>query len=287
MPPRRAKSPVPVPRRTTSPAPARSPGTTRPRWNEATKIKLQKLVTDLQGGDPHRPLDWNSVAQQLGGTRSAAAVQQHWRVISSRLSTATAPPAAEAPADVPAAISQTATPSSAFLFSPTLDAVGFVLPLVLSLALTPAYWFVPRDHVPLWAYLALVVFSDVAHVWASAFRTYLDTREFARRRRMLAAGPFGAFALGFALHEGVSPSAFWTCLAYYAIWHFLKQAFSSPSCLISQLSLLPAAPAHALWYLPCPPTHSLALTRSHSLALTHSLSRNSLSLNSRRRTSAC
>lgn len=110
-----------------------------------------------------------------------------------------------------------------FLFSPTHDAVGFMLPLLLALSLTPAYWLVPSDHVPFWAYLVLVVFTDVAHVWASAFRTFLDVRELTRRKSLLVALPFGAFAVGFAVHEGLSPRIFWSCLAYYAIYHFCKQ----------------------------------------------------------------
>ncbi|KAL1504533.1 hypothetical protein AB1Y20_010935 [Prymnesium parvum] len=111
------------------------------------------------------------------------------------------------------------------LFSPSLDAAAFVLPIVLALALTPYAIAGARDAVPLWAHFSLVVCVDVAHVYASAFRTYLDHRELLRRPRLLAMAPPAAAAASFALHHLVSPSAFWSALSYYAIFHFVKQNF--------------------------------------------------------------
>lgn len=77
---------------------------------------------------------------------------------------------------------------------------------------------------PLWAYLLCFVAFDVAHVWATAFLTYLDGEAF-RRRRALYLWPLPIFfTLSFGLHL-FSPSAFWTALAYFAIFHFAKQQY--------------------------------------------------------------
>ena len=46
-----------------------------------------------------------------------------------------------------------ANSASPFLFSPTLDAAAFLLPVVLALLLTPTAWLVPKLEVPLWAHL--------------------------------------------------------------------------------------------------------------------------------------
>lgn len=77
---------------------------------------------------------------------------------------------------------------------------------------------------PLWAYLLCFVAFDVAHVWATAYLTYLDGEAFARRRALYSWTPPLAFAAAFALHLG-SPVVFWTALSYFAIFHFAKQQY--------------------------------------------------------------
>jgi hypothetical protein len=87
-------------------------------------------------------------------------------------------------------------------------------------------WLLPSAGVapetPPWAWLVFVVFIDVAHVWSTLFRTYLDPLELSRRPVLYAAAPLAAFALGVAAHAH-SSELFWRLLAYVAVWHFVRQ----------------------------------------------------------------
>lgn len=74
--------------------------------------------------------------------------------------------------------------------------------------------------VGLWILGVLLV--DVAHVWSSLYRTYLDPLARRTYRSMLIGLPLACFGLGVALHLH-SPITFWSVLAYVAIFHFIKQ----------------------------------------------------------------
>lgn len=127
----------------------------------------------------------------------------------------------------------------AFLFSPTLDAAAFLLPISLAILFTPTAWLVPKQQVPLWAHLILVVSNDVAHVWATAFRVYLDRREFVRRAAFYTAAPIVAFVVAFTLHYFGSATHFWTALAYYAMFHFVKQDFGLIALFVARSGIRP------------------------------------------------
>lgn len=75
---------------------------------------------------------------------------------------------------------------------------------------------------PAWGFLAFVVVVDVAHVYATLFRTYLDGSELRRRPTLYAGVPLGCFAAGLALHAA-SRDWFWRALAYVALFHFVRQ----------------------------------------------------------------
>lgn len=72
----------------------------------------------------------------------------------------------------------------------------------------------------LWIVGVLAV--DVAHVWASLYRTYLDPEARRIHGRRLLWAPLLCGWLGFLLHLE-SPLLFWSVLAYIAIFHFIKQ----------------------------------------------------------------
>jgi len=91
-------------------------------------------------------------------------------------------------------------------------------------AITALVFFTPTgaDHVPLWAFLLLVVAFDVAHVWGTLYVSYLD-REALRRRWPLFLLPIPlSLLVAYRIHA-YSPVAFWTLLAYVAIHHFISQ----------------------------------------------------------------
>ncbi len=71
-------------------------------------------------------------------------------------------------------------------------------------------------------FLLLVVGVDVAHVYSTLYRTYLDPEEFSRRRFTYLGVPFVCLTAGVLLHRA-SPLGFWRGLAYLAVLHFVRQ----------------------------------------------------------------
>lgn len=111
-----------------------------------------------------------------------------------------------------------------WLRSAPFDLFFLIGPAVLSLLLVaPALlgWLPPLDT-PVWAWVALVLCVDVAHVWASLYRIYLDPAERRRRPWLYGVTPIGVWAAG-TLVYAVDPAWFWTVLAYVAVYHFAKQ----------------------------------------------------------------
>ena len=81
-----------------------------------------------------------------------------------------------------------------------------------------------NDVLPPWAWIATVVAVDVSHVWATAYRVYLDPAERRRRPTLYAAVPIAAYAVGVVLYS-TSAAAFWRVLAYLAVFHFVRQQY--------------------------------------------------------------
>src|SRR5262245_40897009 len=77
---------------------------------------------------------------------------------------------------------------------------------------------------PTWAWIGAVVFVDVAHVWATAYRVYLDPEELRRRAGLYAAVPLAAYVGGVLLYSA-SAALFWRALAYVAVAHFVRQQY--------------------------------------------------------------
>jgi hypothetical protein len=77
---------------------------------------------------------------------------------------------------------------------------------------------------PPWLFLFAVVFVDVAHVWSTAYRVYLDPEERGRRPDLYAGLPLAAYVAG-VLAYSVSAALFWRVLAYVAVFHFVRQQY--------------------------------------------------------------
>ncbi|MBI3299938.1 MAG: hypothetical protein HYZ75_17375 [Elusimicrobia bacterium] len=91
-----------------------------------------------------------------------------------------------------------------------------------AVALFPA---LRSGEVPPWAWLFLVVGVDVAHVWSSLWRTYLDGAELRRRPGLYAGVPVLCWAAGALLYRFTGPLGFWRVLAYLAVFHFVRQQY--------------------------------------------------------------
>lgn len=111
-----------------------------------------------------------------------------------------------------------------FLWGPKKDALAFAGSAVVALALVflGPHLEAPGGALPAWGFVALVIGVDVAHVWSTLFRTYLDGEELRRRPVLYAATPLACFAAGVVLHA-TSALTFWRVLAYVATFHFVRQ----------------------------------------------------------------
>lgn len=89
-----------------------------------------------------------------------------------------------------------------------------------------AVWLIPAlrtGEVPPWGWLVLVVGVDVAHVWSTLWRTYLDPAQLARRPGLYATVPVACWAAGALLYKAGGAALFWRALAYLAVFHFVRQ----------------------------------------------------------------
>lgn len=113
---------------------------------------------------------------------------------------------------------------SPWLVSARFDLLTFTLPALVSLVLgaLASRLAGPGGETPTWAWIALVLLVDVAHVHGTTLRVYLDPRELFRRRALYLAVPLGGLLLGVGLYS-ISAMLFWRCLAYLAVLHFVRQ----------------------------------------------------------------
>ncbi|MBI4867409.1 MAG: hypothetical protein HY816_10710 [Candidatus Wallbacteria bacterium] len=116
---------------------------------------------------------------------------------------------------------------SGWVVSAEFDLAWFVAPMLVpalvALALSP--YLAGLEGVPLWAWVVFILLVDVAHVWSTLYRTYLDRRELARRPWLYTLTPLGCFALGAAIYGTLGQLAFWRTLAYLAVFHFVRQQY--------------------------------------------------------------
>jgi hypothetical protein len=115
------------------------------------------------------------------------------------------------------------TAVSRWLFSPAVDVSVFAGgALVSALVVLGGRAMGLVGDAPLWVWVVFVLGIDVAHVWATMYRVYFDREELGRRPLLYTAAPLVAFGLSVAAHA-VSAAFFWRCLAYVAVFHFIRQ----------------------------------------------------------------
>lgn len=116
-----------------------------------------------------------------------------------------------------------------WLFSAPVDLATFLGSAVLSFAALAvgAYfgWLHgDKSDTPEWAWVAGVLLIDVAHVWSTIFRVYLDPDEFRRRPGVYLLVPVAGLVIGVGLYS-LGSTTFWRCLAYLAVFHFVRQQY--------------------------------------------------------------
>ncbi|GAC1532305.1 MAG: hypothetical protein NVS3B10_27350 [Polyangiales bacterium] len=125
--------------------------------------------------------------------------------------------------------SESASPARArpaWLFSRNADLAVFLGSAAVSFGALGigALAGVLHDETPGWAWIPAVILCDVAHVWSTGFRTYLDPAERRARPWLLALVPLVGLAASIAL-LAMGELAFWRALAYLAIFHFVRQQY--------------------------------------------------------------
>ena len=81
-----------------------------------------------------------------------------------------------------------------------------------------------QEDYSFYTWLFLIVFIDVAHVYATLFKTYFVKSEFQRRKKLYIGLPIICFLIGLFLF-GFGSSVFWSVLAYVAVFHFVRQQY--------------------------------------------------------------
>ncbi|MCE9669302.1 hypothetical protein LY474_15940 [Myxococcus stipitatus] len=122
-------------------------------------------------------------------------------------------------------MSRLLAPSQSWLFGRGVDLSVFAGSALVSVALVlAAPWLGAVGDTPAWAWVVLVVCVDVAHVWSTLFRTYLDPAALRERPGLYLGAPLAAWLGGVAAYQ-LSAGAFWTLFAYVALFHFVRQQY--------------------------------------------------------------
>src|SRR5215467_7208724 len=113
-----------------------------------------------------------------------------------------------------------------WLFSRNVDLIVFLGSAVVALLLIPVGMRagVFYGSTPDWTWVPAVLLVDVAHVYATAFRVYLDREELARRKRLYCLVPLIGLGFGILLYSR-GEIVFWRALAYLAVFHFTRQQY--------------------------------------------------------------
>lgn len=113
-----------------------------------------------------------------------------------------------------------------YLYNKWIDGIFILSPPFVSLlivACLPAR-FQYGTVMPLSAWVILVLMIDVAHVYSTLFRTYLDRETFAEQKSAMIAIPVLSLVIAMLVY-GFSDRLFWTLLAYLAVFHFIRQQY--------------------------------------------------------------
>lgn len=120
--------------------------------------------------------------------------------------------------------------NQAWLASPKWDSIFIIAPAFITSALVICFrpFFENSSNLPLWAWVVLVMMVDVAHVYATLFRTYLDKDAVKKNKSLLIGIPLACWAVGailYSMSKGGDGNLFWRTLAYLAVFHFIRQQY--------------------------------------------------------------
>src|SRR5580704_14465822 len=114
-----------------------------------------------------------------------------------------------------------------WIYSEKFDLAAIIGPPIAITALVLVFGnrLAQIKETPLWLWILLVLGIDVAHVYSSLFRTYFDKEEFKRRRTLYLVVPTICWLGGIAIYALFGATLFWSGIAYFAIYHFVRQQY--------------------------------------------------------------
>ncbi|MBN9293228.1 MAG: hypothetical protein J0G96_04525 [Flavobacteriia bacterium] len=114
-----------------------------------------------------------------------------------------------------------------WIYNKTFDLIWILLPPIF-------IWFIVmffhqqlqeiQEGYSFYTWLILIVFIDVAHVYASIFRSYLVKEKWKKHKLLFCIIPITCFLLSLLLYS-FGASVFWSVLAYVAVFHFIRQQY--------------------------------------------------------------
>lgn len=114
-----------------------------------------------------------------------------------------------------------------WLSNPIFDGIYILLPhyigLILLLLFPQTFASFSANISPI-AWVILVMCIDVAHVYATLFRTYFDKVAWQKNRNMLIFIPLICLILS-TIAYSIDALIFWRILAYTAVFHFIRQQY--------------------------------------------------------------
>lgn len=147
------------------------------------------------------------------------------------------------------------------------DSMFILLPpfLVLTIVFFCQDWLTRLEaRYSFYTWLFLVVFIDVAHVYATLFKTYFVPKTFNERKKLLVWLPVICFLIGLVLFM-MGSKVFWITLAYIAVFHFIRQQYgfmrlysrfepkTKPNVFLDNLTIYAATGYPMLYWFMSPP----------------------------------
>jgi hypothetical protein len=111
--------------------------------------------------------------------------------------------------------------------SPAFDCLWFLAPgilPVLCVFIFPDFFRAQALSISVVSWIWLVLLIDVAHVYSTVYRTYFNKTASLKFSTLFKAVPLICWVVGVLLYS-INGLMFWRCLAYLAVFHFIRQQY--------------------------------------------------------------
>jgi hypothetical protein len=107
------------------------------------------------------------------------------------------------------------------------DGAWFILPTILPLLaifLFPQITQYNNGELTLASWMFLILLIDVSHVYSTLYRTYFNSKALNEFNLLFKLTPVICLFAGILLYS-MGSMVFWTCMAYLAVFHFIRQQY--------------------------------------------------------------